>query len=89
MPQGGCWQEREAPCHATRKFYDVEIAWRIRYMFHNWTDLPKESGRFDLPLALGILAASGQMPADQRDKYEFAGELSLSGELRPMRGAWR
>ncbi|MGS0742423.1 YifB family Mg chelatase-like AAA ATPase [Glaciimonas sp. GG7] len=50
-------------------------------------DLPKESGRFDLPIALGILAASGQMPADQLDKYEFAGELSLSGELRPIRGA--
>lgn len=50
-------------------------------------DLPKESGRFDLPIALGILAASGQMPADNLDKYEFAGELSLSGELRPVRGA--
>jgi magnesium chelatase family protein len=50
-------------------------------------DLPKESGRFDLPIALGILAASGQMPADDLDKYEFAGELSLSGELRPIRGA--
>jgi magnesium chelatase family protein len=50
-------------------------------------DLPKESGRFDLPIALGILAASGQMPADQLDGYEFAGELSLSGELRPIRGA--
>ena len=50
-------------------------------------DLPKESGRFDLPIALGILAASGQMPADQLHKYEFAGELSLSGELRPIRGA--
>ncbi|QRX84060.1 YifB family Mg chelatase-like AAA ATPase [Glaciimonas sp. PAMC28666] len=50
-------------------------------------DLPKESGRFDLPIALGILAASGQMPADQLDQYEFAGELSLSGELRPIRGA--
>lgn len=50
-------------------------------------DLPKESGRFDLPIALGILAASGQMPADQLDLYEFAGELSLSGELRPIRGA--
>ena len=50
-------------------------------------DLPKESGRFDLPIALGILAASGQMPADQLDAYEFAGELSLSGELRPVRGA--
>lgn len=50
-------------------------------------DLPKESGRFDLPIALGILAASGQMPSDALDKYEFAGELSLSGELRPIRGA--
>jgi len=50
-------------------------------------DLPKESGRFDLPIALGILAASGQMPADTLSQYEFAGELSLSGELRPIRGA--
>jgi len=50
-------------------------------------DLPKESGRFDLPIALGILAASGQMPGEELDHYEFAGELSLSGELRPIRGA--
>lgn len=50
-------------------------------------ELPKESGRFDLPIALGILAASGQIPARLLDGYEFAGELSLSGELRPVRGA--
>jgi magnesium chelatase family protein len=50
-------------------------------------DLPKESGRFDLPIALGILAASEQIPAASLDEYEFAGELSLSGELRPIRGA--
>jgi magnesium chelatase family protein len=50
-------------------------------------DLPKESGRFDLAIALGILAASGQMPGDELDDYEFAGELSLSGEVRPIRGA--
>jgi magnesium chelatase family protein len=50
-------------------------------------DLPKESGRFDLPIALGILAASEQIPAAALDRYEFAGELSLSGELRPVRGA--
>ena len=49
-------------------------------------DLPKESGRFDLPIALGILAATGQLPARVLDRYEFAGELSLSGELRPVRG---
>ncbi|KGF78288.1 ATP-dependent protease [Massilia sp. JS1662] len=50
-------------------------------------ELPKESGRFDLPIALGILAASDQIPAGALDGYEFAGELSLSGELRPVRGA--
>jgi magnesium chelatase family protein len=50
-------------------------------------DLPKESGRFDLPIALGILAASRQLPAGALGGYEFAGELSLSGELRPVRGA--
>jgi magnesium chelatase family protein len=50
-------------------------------------DLPKDSGRFDLPIALGILAASGQVDAAKLAGYEFAGELSLSGELRPVRGA--
>ncbi len=50
-------------------------------------DLPKDSGRFDLPIALGILAASGQIDAAQLTNYEFAGELSLSGELRAVRGA--
>jgi magnesium chelatase family protein len=49
-------------------------------------DLPKESGRFDLPIALGILVASGQLPADNLENYEFAGELALTGELRPIRG---
>lgn len=51
-------------------------------------DLPKESGRFDLPIALGILAASGQIPAAALDHREFAGELSLTGAVRPMRGAF-
>lgn len=50
-------------------------------------DLPKESGRFDLPIALGILAASGQLPQEKLKEYEFAGELALTGELRPIRGA--
>ncbi|MBX9963438.1 MAG: YifB family Mg chelatase-like AAA ATPase [Burkholderiales bacterium] len=50
-------------------------------------DLPKESGRFDLPIALGILAASKQIPADAFDRYEFAGELALTGALRAVRGA--
>ena len=50
-------------------------------------DLPKESGRFDLPIAIGILAASGQVAADDLPRYELAGELALSGSLRPIRGA--
>lgn len=50
-------------------------------------DLPKEGGRFDLPIALGILVASGQVPATALDRYEFIGELALTGALRPVRGA--
>jgi magnesium chelatase family protein len=50
-------------------------------------DLPKESGRFDLPIALGILAASDQLPSRALADCEFAGELALTGELRPIRGA--
>jgi len=50
-------------------------------------DLPKESGRFDLPIALGILAAAGAVDAARLEGFEFAGELSLAGELRPVRGA--
>lgn len=50
-------------------------------------DLPKEGGRFDLPIALGILAASGQIPAERLCEYEFIGELALTGELRRIRGA--
>lgn len=50
-------------------------------------DLPKESGRFDLPIALGLLAASGQIPNQTLDRFEFAGELALTGALRPVRGA--
>jgi magnesium chelatase family protein len=50
-------------------------------------DLPKDSGRFDLPIAIGVLAASGQIDGARLAGHEFAGELSLSGELRPVRGA--
>jgi magnesium chelatase family protein len=50
-------------------------------------DLPKESGRFDLPIAIGILAANGELDPARLEGVEFAGELSLAGELRPVRGA--
>ena len=50
-------------------------------------DLPKESGRFDLPIAIGVLAATKQIPDNALASYEFAGELALGGALRPIRGA--
>jgi magnesium chelatase family protein len=49
-------------------------------------DLPKDGGRFDLPIALGILAASGQLPLPALEGHEFLGELALSGELRGVVG---
>ncbi|HTI97037.1 MAG TPA: magnesium chelatase domain-containing protein, partial [Rudaea sp.] len=49
-------------------------------------DLPKDGGRFDLPIALGILAAQGHLPKESLAQYEFLGELALSGELRPVTG---
>lgn len=49
-------------------------------------DLPKEGGRFDLPIAIGILAASSQIPLNILDEYEIVGELALSGELRAVQG---
>ncbi len=49
-------------------------------------DLPKMGGRFDLAIAISILAASGQLPTDLLADYEFVGELALTGELRPIKG---
>jgi magnesium chelatase family protein len=50
-------------------------------------DLPKDSSRLDLPIALGVLAASGQLAPEALAGHEFAGELSLTGEVREVRGA--
>ncbi|WP_444902361.1 YifB family Mg chelatase-like AAA ATPase [Microbulbifer sp. SSSA007] len=50
-------------------------------------DLPKEGGRYDLAIAIGILAASGQVPAEALENYEFIGELALTGALREVSGS--
>lgn len=50
-------------------------------------DLPKEGGRYDLPIAIAILAASEQIPADKLSQFEFLGELALTGALRGVQGA--
>jgi len=49
-------------------------------------DLPKQGGRYDLPIALGILAASAQIPGKPLDGYEFVAELALGGTIRPVQG---
>src|SRR5690606_34861878 len=49
-------------------------------------DIPKEGSRYDLAIALGILAASGQLPAENLGAYEVVGELALTGELRAIDG---
>ncbi len=49
-------------------------------------DLPKQGGRYDLAIALGVLAASDQIPKDTLNQYEFVAELALSGTLRPVGG---
>jgi magnesium chelatase family protein len=49
-------------------------------------DLPKQGGRYDLPIAMGILAASGQIPKGNLAQCEFIGELALSGHVRPCIG---
>lgn len=50
-------------------------------------DLPKEAASFDLPIALGLLVASGQLASDALDKYAAVGELALDGAVRPSKGA--
>jgi magnesium chelatase family protein len=50
-------------------------------------DIRKEGSSYDLPLAIGILAATGQMSSEELDKYIIIGELSLDGGLRPVKGS--
>ncbi len=50
-------------------------------------ELPKQGGRYDLPIAIGVLAAMNVIPREALAHYEFIGELALSGELRPVSGA--
>jgi len=80
---------REARERVRSALINTRFDWPARRVTINLApaDLPKEGGRYDLPMALGVLAASGQFrPAVPLDEFEFLGELSLSGELRPVRG---
>src|SRR3989442_5684204 len=50
-------------------------------------ELKKDAGSFDLPIALGLLAGSGQLASDVLDRYAIVGELALEGSTRPVKGA--
>jgi magnesium chelatase family protein len=80
---------REARDRVRAAFWNAGFEWPSGRITVNLApaDLPKESGRFDLPIAIGILAASNQVRTKLLAGLEFAGELALSGELRPIRGA--
>jgi len=80
---------REARERIRSALINTRFEWPARRVTINLApaDLPKEGGRYDLPMALGVLAASGQLkPAVPMRDFEFLGELSLSGELCPVRG---
>lgn len=79
---------RESKDRVRSAVMNSELDFPIRKITVNLApaDLPKEGGRFDLPIALGILAASGQIPIKELSSYEFVGELALSGTLRPIYG---
>lgn len=72
---------RAAICHSGFKFPDHKIAVNL-----SPADLPKSGGRFDLPIALGVLAASEQIPHTGFADWEFLGELAFTGGLRPIVG---
>ena len=80
---------KEARDRVKAALQNAQFDFPVRHVTVNLApaDLPKESGRFDLPIAIGILAATGQLPVAELPKYELAGELALGGELRPVRGA--
>jgi magnesium chelatase family protein len=82
-------QVREAKDRVRAALHHAQFDFPARRITVNLApaDLPKDSSRFDLPIALGILAASGQLKGARLEGHEFAGELSLTGELRPVRGA--
>ncbi len=80
---------RESKERVRSALINSHFEWPARRLTVNLApaDLPKDGGRFDLPIALGILAASGQLPAGALNGREFLGELALDGDLRPVSGS--
>ncbi len=85
LPQGSVRESRDRVRSA---LLNSHFDWPDRHITVNLSpaDLPKEGGRYDLPIALGILAASQQVPVDALHRHEFLGELSLDGKIQAVPG---
>jgi magnesium chelatase family protein len=79
---------KEARDRVRAAILNAQLEWPQRRVTVNLApaDLPKDGGRFDLPIAIGVLAANGSVPRQALEGYEFIGELALSGELRAVSG---
>jgi len=79
---------KEARDRVRAAILNAQFDWPQRRVTVNLApaDLPKDGGRFDLPIAIGVLAASGVLPTRALDGHEFIGELALGGELRAVHG---
>ena len=79
---------KEARDRVRAAILNAQFEWPQRKVTVNLApaDLPKDGGRFDLPIAIGVLAANGSVPREALEGYEFIGELALSGELRAVNG---
>jgi magnesium chelatase family protein len=86
LPQGAVKEGRE---RVTAALVNTGFEFPLRRITVNLApaDVRKEGSAFDLPVALGVLAASGQLPLAALDGQLFLGELGLQGDLRPVRGA--
>lgn len=80
---------RESKERVRSALINSHFEWPARRLTVNLApaDLPKDGGRFDLPIALGILAATGQLPVTALRDREFVGELALDGTLRGIAGS--
>jgi len=79
---------KEARDRVRAAILNAQLEWPQRRVTVNLApaDLPKDGGRFDLPIAIGVLAANGSVPRQALEGHEFIGELALSGELRAVNG---
>jgi len=86
LPQGAVKEGRERVCAALA---NAGFAFPLRRITVNLApaDIRKDGSAFDLPIALGVLVASGQLPGDRLERQLVVGEVGLKGDLRPVRGA--